>query len=103
MIEAEVEQTRPSADRSVNPWALVLVLAGVLAGLGYAVFAGENSWRIGCVIIGAALGLGALLRLVLPKAVAGLLVVRSRPFDVLFLGAGGAVIIVLAILVPGGR
>lgn len=98
-----MDVAEPAPDRSSSPWALVIIGIGVLAGLGYAVFGGENAWRTGCVIIGAALGVGALLRLVLPKSAAGLLAVRGRAFDVFFLVLGGAAIIVLALLVPGGR
>ncbi len=94
---------KPAADRSSNPWPLVIIVAGALAGLGYAVFGGRDAWRLGCVIIGATLGIGALLRLVLPKPTAGLLAVRGRAFDVAFLVLGGAAIIVLALVVPGGR
>ena len=98
-----MDLTEPAPDRSSSPWVLVIIGLGVLAGLGYAVFGGENAWRVGCVIIGAVLGIGALLRLILPKDTAGLLAVRGRAFDVFFLVLGGAAIIVLALLVPGGR
>lgn len=93
----------PAPDRSSNPWPLVIIVVGVLAGLGYAVFGGRDAWRLGCVIIGGMLGVGALLRLVLPKHTAGLLAVRGRIFDVGFLVLGGAAIIVLALVVPSGR
>lgn len=103
MISQQRPAAEPAPDRSSSPWALVIVGLGVLAGLGYAVLAGKDAWRVGCVIIGAALGAGALLRLVLPQRAAGLLAVRGRAFDVFFLVLGGAAIIVLALLVPGGR
>lgn len=100
--EPEPER-RLSPDRGLSPWALLVVLAGVLAGLGYAVIGGAGGWRIGCMIIGAALGIGGLLRLFLPKASAGLLAVRARGFDVTMLILAGAAVVVLSLVIPGGR
>lgn len=94
-------ERRLAPDRGLSPWALLVVLAGVLAGLGYAVFGGPGAWRTGCMIIGAALAVGGLLRLVLRKERAGLLAVRARGFDVTMLILAGAAVIVLALLVPG--
>lgn len=70
------------------PVALVLtvLLVGLLAVTVHA-------WRHGTQIIGAALVLGAVLRIALPARQAGLLVVRSRAFDatvLLTLGLGVA-------------
>lgn len=76
---------------------LLLVLAFVFAGTLVIM---TSHWRRGSIIIAGALGLGALLRLVLPKKVAGLLAVRSRWFDVLCLGAASAAIVVVTMIVP---
>jgi hypothetical protein len=65
-------------------------------------FVGPNSWRIGCLVIGSSLGIGAVERLALPPGEAGLLQVRSKPFDIAVLALGGGAIIALAILVPPG-
>ncbi|GAB3741943.1 hypothetical protein GCM10028864_06860 [Microlunatus parietis] len=104
MDQPEVEpERRLPPDRGLSPWALLIVLAGVLAGLGYAVLGGTGAWRVGSMIIGAALGVGGLLRLFLPKASAGLLAVRARGFDVTMLILAGAAVIALALVIPSGR
>ena len=72
---------------------LILVAAGFAAvRLHY--------WRRGLILVGIAVLLGAVLRLVLPARRAGLLVVRSRPLDVTVLGVLGASVVALAILLP---
>jgi hypothetical protein len=91
-----------TAARSLRQWPLLLLLAGVAAGLVIA-FLGESTWRPGCLVIGASVGAGALVRLVLPSREAGLLQVRSKAFDVTALALGSAAIVALAIAVPGGR
>ncbi len=70
-----------AAARALRAWPLLVVLAGVLAGLGLAVL-GPATWRAGCLVIGGALGLGAVLRIALPSREAGLLQVRSKAFDI---------------------
>ena len=58
-------------------------------------------WRRGSVMVGGSLVLAGLLRWVLPERLAGLLVVRSKIFDVaLGLGVGTGVV-VLGMVVPG--
>ncbi len=64
---------------------------------------GEDAWRFGCLVIGAALGVGAVERIALPNRDAGLLQVRSKAFDVTVLALGAASVIALAIVVPAGR
>jgi hypothetical protein len=88
-----------AAARALRAWPLLLVLAGVVVGLVVATL-GEATWRAGCLIIGASLGLGAVLRLVLPRREAGLLQVRGKAFDIGFLLLLAAAVIVLALLVP---
>jgi len=71
-------------------WPLASVLTGVTVGL-VVVFLGH--WRAGCSLIGAAITVGGLLRL-LPQQRVGLLAVRNRAVDsVLLLGVGIGVII----------
>jgi hypothetical protein len=78
------------------PIALVLLVAcGGLAGITL------GHWRRGMFLVGLAALIGALLRLVLRSRDAGLLVVRSRVFDVLALGTIGAAVMVLTAVVPG--
>ncbi|HET9779479.1 MAG TPA: DUF3017 domain-containing protein [Propionibacteriaceae bacterium] len=88
--------------RSVRQWPLLIVVIGVLAGLVVS-FLGESTWRLGCLLIGASLGIGAVERIALPSRDAGLLQVRTKVFDVTVLAVAGAAIIALAIVVPEGR
>ena len=78
-------------------WPLLVVLAGVLAGLGFGLLV---EWRFGAGIIGVSVGVAALERLLLPERVAGLLRARSRGFDVAMLTVMAAGIIIAAIVVP---
>jgi hypothetical protein len=90
------------AARSWRQWPLLIVVIGVLAGLVVS-FLGESTWRLGCLLIGASLGVGAVERIALPSRDAGLLQVRTKAFDVSVLAVTGAAIIALAIVVPEGR
>jgi hypothetical protein len=91
-----------AAARSLRQWPLLIVVIGVLAGLVVSLL-GESTWRLGCLLIGASLGVGAVERIALPSRDAGLLQVRTKAFDVTVLAVGGAAIIALAIVVPEGR
>ncbi len=86
----------------MRQWPLLVILAGVFAGLLIA-YLGNSSWRLGGLIIGASVGLGAVVRVVLPSREAGLLQVRGKAFDVTVLAFTGAAIIILAVVVPNGR
>jgi Protein of unknown function (DUF3017) len=90
------------AARSLRQWPLLIVVIGVIAGLVVS-FLGESTWRLGCLLIGASLGVGAVERIALPSRDAGLLQVRTKAFDVTFLAVAGAAIIALSIVVPEGR
>ncbi len=79
---------------------LLVVLTGVVVGLVIAVI-GDQTWRVGCLVIGTSLLVGAVIRGALPGREAGLLQVRSRPFDLTVLTLAGIAIIVLSIVVPG--
>jgi len=91
-----------AAARALRAWPLLVVLAGVVAGLVVATL-GEATWRPGCLLIGASLALGAVLRLALPSREAGLLQVRGKAFDVTLLLLLAVAVIVLAIAVPPGN
>ena len=78
------------------------MVIGVVAGLVVS-FLGESTWRLGCLLIGASLGVGAVERIALPSRDAGLLQVRTKTFDVIVLTVGAIAIIALAIVVPEGR
>jgi hypothetical protein len=56
-------------------------------------------WREGAVLLGGALIVAAVLRLLLPTERVGLLAIRSRPIDVLCYGGLGTVISVLAMTI----
>ena len=81
-------------------WPLGLVLLGVATGV---VIISTGHWRRGSFAFGAAVVAGALLRAVLPPRLAGLLVVRSRWFDVLVTLVTGVAIMVLSLIVPPQR
>ena len=61
---------------------MVVVLLVVVVGL---LLIATDHWRRGATALGAAAGLAALLRLVIPEGSIGVLAVRNRAFDVLFL------------------
>ena len=91
-----------AAAKSLRQWPLLVIIAGVLAGLAIA-FLGQSTWRLGALVIGASLGVGAVERIALPSREAGLLQVRSKGFDVAVLLVGAVAIIALAIAVPDRR
>lgn len=84
----------------LGQWPLASVLLGVFAGLIIAVPIGH--WRIGATLIGAAVTMGGLLRL-LPQQRVGLLAVRNRLIDTTLLLGSGLGILVLAWLIPPSR
>ena len=75
----------------------LVVLGVVAAGLVAGVVA---DFRVGALLIGVALLLAAGLRLSLPARRAGLLVVRTRPFDATVLLVLGFAVVALALAVP---
>jgi Protein of unknown function (DUF3017) len=85
------------AARGPNEIALGAVLLAVLVGLA---LVGQDHWKRGLLLAGIGLLGGAVLRLVLPARVSGLLVVRSRIFDVVVLSVLGLALIVLTSSVP---
>jgi len=78
-------------------WPLLIVLACLAAGV---VLIALGYWRRGSMVIGGAIGLAGLLRLLLSDDSAGLLVVRARLWDAGVTGLAGLAVIVLALLVP---
>jgi hypothetical protein len=74
---------------------LPLLVVLVVTALGLIVVAADH-WARGTLILAAALILAAGLRLALPERRAGLLVVRSRTFDVAALTGTAAAMIVIA-------
>lgn len=88
---------KPAESYPLNPWPLAAVL-GVLALGAVAAFFGH--WRWASLLVAAALVGGAVLRLVLPRDTAGLLVIRRRWIDVTAMGALGVATAAIAVVVP---
>jgi hypothetical protein len=83
---------RPLLAGFLRQWPLLIVI--VIVGVGLLLVAAER-WRSGLVVMGLALALAGLLRLLLPVRRIGFLAVRSRPVDVaLTLGAGLALALI---------
>jgi len=80
-------------------WLLLLVLFGCLTS--FAIVALDH-FRAGCLAFGISVGFAALARTLVPARRVGLLVVHSRPFDLVVLYAMAGSLIVLAIVVPRG-
>jgi hypothetical protein len=80
-------------------WPLLLVLGGSLVSF---LVVALGHFRLGCLGFGCSVLFAALARAVLPARRVGLLVVRSRPFDVLVLLVMGVSVVVLAVVVPRG-
>jgi hypothetical protein len=85
---------RPS---TVGGVVYLVVVALSIVGL---VMVAAGPWRRGITLIGAALVLAALARVLLSDFNSGMLRVRSKLFDVAALAAVGALLIVLAHVIP---
>jgi len=95
---ATVVPIRPPARRNwLAQWPITLVLIGVAIAM---VLIGADYFRRGCVVLSASVLLAAFLRLLLPDADAGMLVVRSRKVDVIILGVLGVGITIFTFWVP---
>ncbi|MFD6793507.1 MULTISPECIES: DUF3017 domain-containing protein [Prauserella salsuginis group] len=79
------------------PLAAVLLLVAIGG-----VRIGMYHWRQGTALIGGALLVSAVLRVVLSDAQAGLLAIRSRVVDVLCYGTLGGLIVFDALTITGG-
>ncbi len=96
-MELMPEQRWRSAAGQHLPFALVLgvVLLGILRIVQY-------HWRQGAVLIGVALLLAALLRVLVTDEQAGLIAIRSRSVDALLYSGLGFAVIVVAMTIIGG-
>ena len=92
----EEERRYPS---TIGGMFYLLVLAVVAGGLAVAAL-DDGSWRIGIRVVGGALVLGALVRLVLRARDAGMLAVRHKVLDALILLVLGGLLIFLAGSIP---
>lgn len=75
----------------------VVVVAIVAAGLGVMAL---GPWRAGVSLCGGALAIAAVGRIAIPDRAAGLLRVRRRTIDVLWMLSLAALIITLAVIIP---
>lgn len=86
------------ASAPARQWPLLTVL--VLAGIGLVVVGTDpfhQAFRVGTMLVGAALLLGAVMRRVVPSV--GMLAVRSRFTDMITYGVMGGLIVLLALMV----
>ncbi|CAN5706381.1 hypothetical protein BH24ACT11_BH24ACT11_04660 [soil metagenome] len=90
--------SRPGpAGRPYGSLVVAFTLAVTFLGL---VIVAVDQWRVGLTIVGSAVVLASLARIVLPERNTGLLHIRRTGSDVLVMIALGATIVVLAVLVP---
>ena len=85
---------RPFLAGLLRQLPLLAVILVVGAGLVLVTF---GYWRLGLVVVGAAMIGAALLRLFLPLRRVGFLAVRSRSVDVLLLAGTGLALTVLTL------
>ncbi|MBB5806087.1 putative membrane protein [Saccharothrix ecbatanensis] len=90
------QRWRSGAGRHL-PFALVLGVVGL--GLLRIV---QYHWRQGAVLIGLALLIAALLRVLVTDEQAGLIAIRSRSVDALLYSGLGFSVIVVAMTIIGG-
>jgi len=83
--------------RSHGSRIYLLHLLAVAAGL---VLIGTGPWRAGVVLIGASFIAAAAARTVIPLDHTGMLRVRGKLFDVVWMGFLGVSLVVLALVVP---
>jgi len=88
---------RPLIAGFLRQWPLLVVIVAV--GVGLLLVAAEQ-WRRGLVLMGLALVLAGLLRLLLPLRRIGFLAVRSRPVDVALTAGAGLAVVVIALATP---
>jgi hypothetical protein len=96
-VPPPVPPVRPRRPSTLGGLVYLLVTVASAVGLGVIAF---GPWRRGVALIGIALLVAALARVVLSDFGAGMLRVRSKWFDVLLLTGVGVVLIVLAANIP---
>ncbi len=82
--------------RSGGYLPLIVVCLAVIASLGLLLV----DFRLGVAFLAGSVGLAWLFRAVLPEKTAGLLVVRSRVFDLSILAVLALTLALLAVIVP---
>lgn len=82
------------------PWPVLVVVAFLLVA---AVLLAQDHWRRGSLVIGGGALAAGVLRLLLPAARAGVLAVRSKPFDVgSYALLGGTIMVIAGTINPLG-
>lgn len=94
------KQDRPASRLPSRPLPLLASLALLVVA---AVFAWFGFWRRASLMVAAAMFLAAILRLVLPARLAGLLVLRRKWIDVTVMLSLGVAIVVVAFVVPPSK
>jgi hypothetical protein len=86
-----------SGSRAQVPFAVVMliVLLGIVRIVMY-------HWREGTVLIGVALVVAGVIRILLSDQRAGLLAVRTRKVDFMLYGGFGGMILFIALTITGG-
>jgi hypothetical protein len=98
--QPQTAQTAQAAEPTGLAWVpYLIVLAGVAAGV-LVVFQGSKYAAQGTGLLGCALLVAGLARLVLPPRLAGLLSSRRKTSDVLAFTAFGAGVLVVALMLP---
>jgi hypothetical protein len=94
-----VTVTMPPNTKLRDQWPFAVVLLIVAVGLVRIVM---YHWRQGTTLIGIALVVAAVLRLLLPDTRAGLLAIRKRRVDMLLYGGFGTMIVYMSLSIIGG-
>jgi hypothetical protein len=92
-----VTVAQSSGSRAQVPFAVVMLIVtiGIVRIVMY-------HWRQGTVLIGVALVVAAVIRILLSDQRAGLLAVRTRKVDFLLYGGFGGMILFIALTITGG-
>lgn len=85
---------------SGRPYGTAVVAGALLASVLGLLVVAIGPWRIGSGIVGSAMIVSAMARLLLPERHAGLLRIRRTGSDVLAMTVLGVAIVLLAVLVP---
>ncbi len=83
----------PELPAPARQWPLLAVMGGVALGL---VITAAGVFRVGLILVGASLLLGAVLRWLLPSV--GMLAVRSRFTDLITYAVPGMAIVILTLM-----
>jgi hypothetical protein len=85
--------------RSRGSQIYLCLLVGVAVGL---VLVAAGHWRAGLMVVGVPFVLGGGARVVVPQDHVGMLRVRGRTFDIVWMTLLGTSLAVLALVVPPG-